>query len=115
MACRRSGVQSPSTPLVTSVTSTDHICNSTALVTSVTGVGKNSFLVKYCGRLFAKVAELVYALVSKTSGLTAVRVQLPPLALVFYGQHSGVEADPSATGSSEGGRVRRRPDECQAG
>ena len=30
---------------------------------------------------FAKVAELVYALVSKTSGLTAVRVQLPPLAL----------------------------------
>ena len=45
MACRRSGVQSPSTPLE-----------------------------------FAKVAELVYALVSKTSGLTAVRVQLPPLA-----------------------------------
>ena len=33
--------------------------------------------------IFAKVAELVYALVSKTSGLTAVRVQLPPLALLF--------------------------------
>ena len=32
-------------------------------------------------QIFAKVAELVYALVSKTSGLTAVRVQLPPLAL----------------------------------
>ena len=33
--------------------------------------------------IFAKVAELVYALVSKTSGLTAVRVQLPPLALLL--------------------------------
>ena len=33
---------------------------------------------------FAKVAELVYALVSKTSGLTAVRVRFPPLAPIFY-------------------------------
>ncbi len=35
----------------------------------------------------AKVAELVYALVSKTSGFTAVRVQLPPLALMIKRGH----------------------------
>ncbi len=33
--------------------------------------------------LFAEVAELVYALVSKTSGLTAVWVRFPPSALDF--------------------------------
>jgi hypothetical protein len=30
--------------------------------------------------IFAKVAELVYALVSKTSHFTVVRVRFPPLA-----------------------------------
>ena len=34
--------------------------------------------------IFAKVAELVYALVSKTSSFTAVRVLLPPLALFIF-------------------------------
>ena len=34
--------------------------------------------------LLAGVAELVYALVSKTSGLTAVRVQLPPPAFFLH-------------------------------
>jgi hypothetical protein len=33
----------------------------------------------------AKVAELVYALVSKTSSFTAVRVRFPPLALIRKG------------------------------
>ena len=35
--------------------------------------------------IFAKVAELVYALVSKTSSFTAVRVRFPPLALNLKG------------------------------
>jgi hypothetical protein len=48
MACRRSGVQSPSAPL-----------------------------------FIAEVAELVYALVSKTSRFTAVWVRFPPSALFF--------------------------------
>ena len=37
--------------------------------------------------IFAKVAELVYALVSKTSGLTAVRVRFPPLAFIVNLNH----------------------------
>jgi hypothetical protein len=48
---------------------------------------------------------MAYALVSKTNGLRALWVQLPPPAFIIY---KGVEADLSAIGPSEGGRLRRR-------
>lgn len=100
MALKRSGVRSSSAPLFpffnASPRNIFHICQGG-------GIPFGDELVVVSCRLFgslldnvsffAKVAELVYALVSKTSGFTAVWVRFPPLALFLkeFGNRSQPE------------------------
>ena len=56
-----------------------------------------------------------YTRTSQKRMAKALRVQISPRALYHWFLEERFEADPSATGPSEGGRLRRRSRECGAG